>query len=54
VAALETLKHNGVASDELSFNAHHQVTHATEVCVAKPNGGDIACSMQNPPADAPM
>ena len=54
VIALETLKHNGVASDELSFNAHHQVTHATEVCVAKPNGGDIACSMQNPPAEAPM
>jgi len=29
------------------------VTHATEVCVAKP-GGDISCSMQNPPAEAPM
>ncbi|MDQ0391504.1 ABC transporter substrate-binding protein [Labrys monachus] len=53
VDALMTLHHKGVVSDDLSFNAHHQVTHATEVCAAKP-GGDITCSMQQPPADAPM
>jgi branched-chain amino acid transport system substrate-binding protein len=53
VDALMTLQHQGVVSDTLSFNAHHQVTHATEVCVASPDG-KIACSMQQPPADAPM
>jgi ABC-type branched-subunit amino acid transport system substrate-binding protein len=53
VDALTTLQHQGVVSDTLSFNAHHQVTHATEVCVASPDG-KIACSMQQPPADAPM
>ena len=52
VDALMTLHHQGVVSDNLSFNPHHQVTHATEVCAAKP-GGDITCSMQQPPADAP-
>lgn len=54
VDALLAIKHDGVASDTLSFNAHHQVTHATEVCAAKPNGGDISCSMQQPPQTAPM
>jgi ABC-type branched-subunit amino acid transport system substrate-binding protein len=53
VDALMTLQHQGVVSDTLSFNAHHQVTHATEVCVASPDG-KIGCSMQQPPADAPM
>jgi len=53
VEALLTLHHKGVVSDDLSFNAHHQVTHATEVCVADPQG-KISCAMQQPPADAPM
>jgi ABC-type branched-subunit amino acid transport system substrate-binding protein len=53
VNALENLHHDGIASDDLSFNTHHQVSHATEVCVAKPNSTDISCSMQQPPADAP-
>ncbi len=34
VAALESLHHKGVVSDDLSFNKSHQVTHATEVCAA--------------------
>ena len=53
VDALLVLHHQGVVSDDLSFNAHHQVTHATEVCVADPEG-KISCAMQQPPADAPM
>ena len=53
VDALMTLHHQGVVSDDLSFNAHHQVSHATEVCAAKPDGGSITCSMQQPPAQAP-
>jgi ABC-type branched-subunit amino acid transport system substrate-binding protein len=53
VDALLTLHHQGVVSDDLSFNAHHQVTHATEVCVADTEG-KISCAMQQPPADAPM
>ncbi len=52
VEALKTLHHKGVVSDDLAFNATHQVTHATEVCAAAP-GGDITCSMQEPPVDAP-
>ena len=53
VDALLALHHQGVVSDDLSFNAHHQVTHATEVCVADTEG-KISCAMQQPPADAPM
>ncbi|MDR6291576.1 ABC-type branched-subunit amino acid transport system substrate-binding protein [Inquilinus ginsengisoli] len=53
VDALLVLHHQGVVSDDLSFNAHHQVTHATEVCVADP-AGKLSCAMQQPPADAPM
>ena len=53
VDALLVLHHQGVVSDDLSFNAHHQVTHATEVCVADTEG-KISCAMQQPPADAPM
>lgn len=52
VEALMTIHHKGVVSDDLAFNATHQVTHATEVCAAAP-GGDISCSMQQPPAEAP-
>ena len=52
VAAMETLHHKGVVSDDLSFNSSHQVTHATEVCAAAP-GGNISCAMQQPPAEAP-
>ena len=39
-------------ADQLAFNETHQVTHATEVCAAAP-GGDITCSMQQPPEKAP-
>ncbi len=53
VAAMEALHYKGVVSDDLSFNTSHQVTHATEVCAAAPNG-DFKCSMQQPPADAPQ
>lgn len=53
VAALESLHHKGVVSDNLSFNSSHQVTHATEVCAAAPDG-KITCEMQQPPADAPQ
>jgi ABC-type branched-subunit amino acid transport system substrate-binding protein len=52
VAALESLRHKGVVSDNLAFNTSHQVTHATEVCAAAP-GGDISCAMQQPPAEEP-
>lgn len=52
VAALEKLHYKGVVSDDLAFNSSHQVSHATEVCAAAP-GGEISCSMQQPPADAP-
>ncbi|TCL71193.1 ABC transporter substrate-binding protein [Rhizobium sp. BK251] len=52
VEALQALHHKGVVSDDLAFNASHQVTHATEVCAAAP-GGDISCAMQQPPAEAP-
>jgi ABC-type branched-subunit amino acid transport system substrate-binding protein len=52
VEALTSIHHKGVVSDDLAFNAHHQVTHATEVCVAKPEG-DISCAMQDPPSEAP-
>lgn len=52
VEALMEMKHSGVVSESLAFNATHQVTHATEVCVAAP-GGEISCSMQQPPEEAP-
>jgi ABC-type branched-subunit amino acid transport system substrate-binding protein len=52
VEALLTLHHQGVVSDDLTFNPTHQVTHATEVCAAAP-GGAISCAMQQPPAEAP-
>lgn len=52
VAAMETLHHKGVVSDDLSFNSSHQVTHATEVCAIAP-GGKFQCSMQQPPDKAP-
>ena len=53
VAALESLHRKGVVSDDLSFNTSHQVTHATEVCAAAPDG-KITCEMQQPPAEAPQ
>ena len=53
VDALMSMKHSGVVSDALAFNETHQVTHATEVCAAAP-GGDITCSMQQPPEKAPQ
>lgn len=52
VEALMSMKHSGVVSADLAFNETHQVTHATEVCAAAP-GGDISCSMQQPPEKAP-
>lgn len=52
VEALMSLHHSGVVSADLAFNATHQVTHATEVCAAAP-GGEITCSMQQPPEKAP-
>lgn len=52
VEALLSLHHQGVVSDDLTFNPTHQVTHATEVCAAAP-GGAISCAMQQPPAEAP-
>lgn len=53
VDALMSMKYSGVVSDTLAFNDTHQVTHATEVCAAAP-GGDITCSMQQPPEKAPQ
>jgi len=52
VDALMSMQYSGVVSDTLAFNNTHQVTHATEVCAAAP-GGDITCSMQQPPEKAP-
>ncbi len=52
VEALMSIKHSGVVSNSLAFNETHQVTHATEVCAAAP-GGDITCSMQQPPEKEP-
>ncbi len=48
-------KHQGVVSPApLTFNAHHQVTFATEVCMAEPGTSDqFKCAVEQPPAAPP-
>jgi len=48
-------KYDGVVSAvPLTFNAHHQVTFATEVCLVKPNTSDqFKCAVEQPPAAPP-
>jgi ABC-type branched-subunit amino acid transport system substrate-binding protein len=54
VAALEKMKYQGVVSEKpLGFNAHHQVTFATEVCLAKPGTDDFDCAVEAPPETQP-
>ena len=52
VDALMIISHNGVASDQLHFNATHQVTHATQVCLAAPDG-TMKCALEEPPVESP-
>ncbi len=55
VDALLRMKYQGVVSPSpLSFNATHQVTFATEVCLVKPGTSDsFRCVTQAPPAAPP-
>ncbi len=55
VDALLKMKYQGIVSPQpLSFNALHQVTFATEVCLAKPNTSDqFHCVTEQPPASPP-
>ena len=47
--------YDGVVSEvPLIFNAHHQVTFATEVCLVEPNTFDkFKCAVEQPPASPP-
>jgi hypothetical protein len=48
------MKYQGVVSDKpLGFNAHHQVTFATEVCLARPGTDDFDCAVEAPPERQP-
>ena len=55
VDAIEKIKYQGVVSAvPLTFNAHHQVTFATEVCMVTPNTSDqFKCAVEQPPAAPP-
>ena len=55
VDALLKMKYQGVVSPmPISFNALHQVTFATEVCLAKPNTSNVFhCVTEAPPASPP-
>ena len=55
VDALLKMQYQGVVSAvPLTFNAHHQVTFATEVCLADPGSSDkFKCAVEQPPAAAP-
>ena len=55
VANLLKMSYQGVVSPvPLVFNANHQVTFSTEVCVAKPNTSDqFTCATEAPPPAPP-
>jgi branched-chain amino acid transport system substrate-binding protein len=55
VDALLKMQYQGVVSPvPLVFNANHQVTFATEVCVVKPNtSDDFHCATEQPPPAPP-
>ena len=55
VSALLKMHYKGVVSPEpISFNALHQVTFSTEVCVATPGkSDDFHCVNEQPPAQPP-
>jgi hypothetical protein len=55
VDALLKMHYQGVVSPvPLTFNKHHQVTFATEVCLAKPDTSDqFNCAVEQPPAAPP-
>lgn len=55
VDALLKMSYQGVVSPvPLTFNAHHQVTFATEVCLVKPGTSDqFNCTVEQPPPAPP-
>ena len=55
VDALLKMSYQGVVSPvPLTFNPHHQVTFATEVCLVKPDASDqFNCTMEQPPPAPP-
>jgi ABC-type branched-subunit amino acid transport system substrate-binding protein len=55
VDAIEKIKYQGVVSAvPLTFNSHHQVTFATEVCMVQTNTSDqFKCAVEQPPAAPP-
>jgi ABC-type branched-subunit amino acid transport system substrate-binding protein len=55
VDALLKMQYQGVVSAvPLTFNAHHQVTFATEVCLAESGSSDkFSCAVEQPPAAPP-
>lgn len=55
VDALLKSNYKGVVSPEpLTFNAHHQVTFSTEVCMVQPNTSDqFKCAVEPPPPAPP-
>jgi len=56
VKALLKMKYQGVVSPvPLTFNATHQVTFATQVCLAKPGKSDqFVCTIEQPPPAPPV
>lgn len=55
VEAIEKMKYDGVVSEvPLYFNANHQVTFSTEVCMAKKGTSDqFSCAVEQPPEAPP-